>query len=74
VAIDGSVEREQVDRLRLSRQRRNAAVVTAALDVVAREAAAGLNTVPAVIGALRARATIGEIVSSLKGVWGVHRP
>jgi methylmalonyl-CoA mutase, N-terminal domain len=74
VAIGGSVEREQVDRLRLSRERRNAAVATAALDVLARNAAAGLNTVPAVIDALRARATIGEIVSSLKGVWGVHRP
>ena len=74
VAIDGIVEREQVDRLRFSRQNRDAVVVTAALDMVARDAAAGLNTVPAVIDALRARATIGEIVASLKDVWGVHRP
>jgi methylmalonyl-CoA mutase N-terminal domain/subunit len=72
--VDPGVEAEQVTRLRALRERRNADAVAGALLKLRDDAEAGCNIVPTVIEALRARATVGDIVGALKTVWGQHRP
>lgn len=68
--IDSQVEAEQLQRLAEARRRRNVARTAAALGNVRTAAAGDLNTVEPIAEALRARATVGEIVSELKTVWG----
>jgi methylmalonyl-CoA mutase N-terminal domain/subunit len=46
--------------------------VLAALEAAARDPAAGL--MEPILGAVRARVTVGEISDVLRGVWGVYRP
>jgi methylmalonyl-CoA mutase, N-terminal domain len=71
--IDASVEREQVERVRRSRERRNAADVTARLGHI-REIASGTgNLMPAFIEAADTGATLGEICGVLRDVFGVYR-
>jgi 2-hydroxyisobutanoyl-CoA mutase large subunit len=75
--IDADVERRQVARLAAVRETRDAGRVTAALDRLAREAAdPAVNLMPATIEAVRARASMGEIVARLRNIWGsyVERP
>jgi methylmalonyl-CoA mutase N-terminal domain/subunit len=43
------------------------------LDAVERSARDGTNLVPSVIAAVDARATLGEIADTLRGVFGEHR-
>jgi methylmalonyl-CoA mutase N-terminal domain/subunit len=74
LSVDPDVEAEQVTRLRALRERRNADAVAGALLKLRSDAEAGCNIVPTVIEALRARATVGDIVGALKTVWGQHRP
>jgi len=71
--IDPAVEREQVDRLRQLRASRSARDWRAALDEVARAAASGDNLMPPLIGAVEARATIGEISDVLRLQFGEYR-
>jgi methylmalonyl-CoA mutase N-terminal domain/subunit len=62
-------------RLRESRARRNGSEVGRTLDAVrgsARRADAPL--MPAILDAVRARSTLGEIADVLREVWGVYRP
>jgi methylmalonyl-CoA mutase, N-terminal domain len=70
--IGPELERHQIEGLSRVRQRRNRAAAEAALRDLAREAGKGSNTIPFLIDAARARATIGEIVSTLGGVLGHH--
>jgi len=56
------------------RARRSRAKWGAALDGLRRVAATeSENTMPAVLGALRARATLGEIVHAFQDVYGPYR-
>ncbi|MBV9440426.1 MAG: methylmalonyl-CoA mutase, partial [Candidatus Eremiobacteraeota bacterium] len=71
--IDTAIEREQSARLRAFRQRRNAALVTAALDEVRRAAEARANLVPLFVEAVDAGATLGEICGALRAVFGTYR-
>jgi methylmalonyl-CoA mutase N-terminal domain/subunit len=71
--IDPSVEREQVERVRQLRTSRSASEWSAALDGVARCARDGSNLMPAIIAAVEARATVGEISGTLRGVFGEYR-
>ncbi len=71
--IDPQVERDQVERVRALRARRPEAPWRAALDGLAERARGGDNLVPAVIAAVEAWATVGEIASTLRGVFGEHR-
>ncbi|HEV2165675.1 MAG TPA: methylmalonyl-CoA mutase family protein [Thermoplasmata archaeon] len=72
--ISEEARRAQSKRLRALRSRRNArrhAAALAALQKVA-ETEAG-NTMPAVLDALRAQATLGEIVRAFQEVFGSYR-
>lgn len=72
--IDESVEDHQVERLETVREERDDERVEAALANLQEAAEAGENTIPALLEASRAYATIGEITDSLKTVYGTHTP
>jgi methylmalonyl-CoA mutase N-terminal domain/subunit len=55
------------------RASRDAAAWRAALDGIAAAASGGSNLVPPIIAAVEARATLGEISDTLRGVFGEHR-
>jgi methylmalonyl-CoA mutase N-terminal domain/subunit len=71
--IDPQLERQQVERLRALRTRRAPAPWKASLDGVAERARAGGNLMPAIIDAVSAWATVGEIAGCLRQVFGEHR-
>ncbi len=71
--IDPALEREQVERLRALRARRAGGPCQAALDALADRARGGQNLVPAMIDAVLAWATVGEIAGRLREVFGEHR-
>jgi methylmalonyl-CoA mutase, N-terminal domain len=64
----------QARRLRALRERRNAAKHARALDALRAVAKTEReNTMPAVLGALQAQATLGEIVHAFQDVYGTYR-
>jgi methylmalonyl-CoA mutase len=72
--VDNSaVRRLQIDKLARLRSERDPAAVTAALDALSRGAASDGNLLALAIDAARAKATVGEISSSLEKVFGRHR-
>jgi len=72
--ISEEARRLQSRRLKALRARRSRAKWEAALDGLRRVAATeSENTMPAVLGALRARATLGEIVHAFQDVYGPYR-
>lgn len=71
--IDPVVEREQVERLRALRAKRPQGPWKAALDALTDRARTGDNLMPAIIEAVLAWATVGEIANRLREVYGEHR-
>jgi methylmalonyl-CoA mutase, N-terminal domain len=72
--ISEQARRDQSRRLRRMRTARDPARHAAALDALRRAAASeGTNTMPAVLAALRAKATLGEIVHAFQDVYGAYR-
>jgi methylmalonyl-CoA mutase N-terminal domain/subunit len=71
--IDPDGERRQVERVRLVRAERSEAGWTAAMDELERIARADGNLMPAILAAVRAYATVGEISDRLRVTWGEHR-
>jgi methylmalonyl-CoA mutase N-terminal domain/subunit len=71
--IDPEGERRQIERVRAVRAGRDQAAWAAALDDLERVAAGEANLIPAIIEAVRARATVGEISDRLRVAWGEHR-
>jgi methylmalonyl-CoA mutase N-terminal domain/subunit len=71
--VDPAVEREQVERVRALRARRDPGPWKAALDALEGKARSGGNLVPAMVDAVLALATVGEIAGRLRGVFGEHR-
>ena len=69
----GALEREQRARVAGVRSARDNGAVTARLGAVARAAGGTEPLMGAIIDAVRARATIGEISDALRGVWGTYR-
>ena len=78
-----TLAREQVDRVCAVRARRDAVVVDAQLDRLRTIAAGYVGAasggalpplVPAIIDAVRARATVGEISDALESHWGRYKP
>jgi methylmalonyl-CoA mutase N-terminal domain/subunit len=67
-------EAEQIERVKRLRSTRDSATVERALERLRQDAVAGVNTLPAVIDAVRGYATVGEICGALTEVWGRHRP
>ncbi len=68
--VDPEIERDQISRLRAFRAAREEAPVAAALAGIERDARENRNLMPALIDAVEARATLGEIVTRLKTVYG----
>ena len=66
-------ERSQIERLQAVRAGRSASAWRAALDGVSRTAADGSNLVPAILAAVEARATVGEISDAMRAVFGTIR-
>jgi methylmalonyl-CoA mutase N-terminal domain/subunit len=71
--IDPEIERTQVARLNALRARRDSAQVQAALAELTRRAATTENLLPAILTAVEARATVGEISDALRAVFGEYR-
>ena len=72
--IDPALEQEQIERLKAFRAARDPVVAAQALERLRRDAKEDRNLMPSILAAVQARATLGEVVSSLKGVFGEHRP
>jgi methylmalonyl-CoA mutase N-terminal domain/subunit len=71
--VDAAVETRQVARLQEVRRRRDGARVQALLDQLAAEARnPDANLMPLTIEAVKARATLGEIVARLRAVFGAY--
>jgi len=71
--IDPEIERRQVERVRAVRAGRDQASWRAALERVAETARGTDNVVPAIIAAVEARATVGEVADTLRSVFGEYR-
>ena len=72
LVIDESVRNQQVERLEKVRHQRDSAAVSRTLDALRLAAQRGENTMTATIDAVREYATLGEICSALRDVYGVY--
>ena len=68
--IDETAGEQQLARLEAVRRRRNQGAVDAALDRLQQAARSGANTMPPLLDAVRAYATVGETCDALRQVWG----
>ena len=73
LGIDPEIERAQIARLQALRARRQAAKWRAALDEVERRARSSENLMPAILAAVEADATVGEISDALRRPFGEYR-
>ena len=71
--IDPQEERRQVERVRRVRAERDPIAWERALDRLAAVAGSEENVVPALIDAVHAHATLGEMSDVLRAAWGEHR-
>jgi methylmalonyl-CoA mutase N-terminal domain/subunit len=71
--VSHEVELEQRALVAARRSRRDQAVVDAALARMVEDARADRNTVPAMLDAVRAEATLGEVCNAFKPMWGEYR-
>ncbi len=71
--IDPQIEREQIQRLQALRAKRDAGKTQAAIAELARRAATSENLLPAILGAVEAYATVGEISDTLRLAFGEYR-
>jgi methylmalonyl-CoA mutase N-terminal domain/subunit len=70
--IDESAAATQLGRLDALRRRRDNARVQRTLDALRTGAAGAANTMPLLLDAVRAYATIGEMCDALRDVWGEY--
>ena len=71
--IDPEIERAQVSRLRTLRDRRDGARTRAALREIESRARSGENLMPAILNAVEAYATVGEMSDALRRIFGEYR-
>ena len=71
--MDPEIERSQIARLNALRARRDSAKSQAALDEVERRARGGENLMPAILAAVEAYATVGEISDALRRAFGEYQ-
>jgi len=74
LTVDPRIEIEQIERLRAFRASRDASRFATARDRLRREAGEGRNVMPPLVEAVASGVTLGEIVSTLKELYGEHRP
>src|SRR5215211_1271471 len=72
LVIDESVRTHQLERLEQTRTQRDAGAVANALDKLKTAAHKNENTMPTTIDAVRVYATLGEICSALRDVYGIY--
>jgi methylmalonyl-CoA mutase N-terminal domain/subunit len=72
LTIDESVRQHQLERLEKTRHQRDAGAVANSLEKLRRAARDNENTMPATLEAVRAYATLGEICSALRDIYGVY--
>ena len=70
---DEEIERSQVARLKAQRTRRDSARVESALAELQRRAATRENLLPAILAAVEAYATVGEISDALRRLFGEYQ-
>jgi len=70
--IDEAAGEQQLRKLERLRRMRNQVAVDRALDAMAEAARAGTNTMPPILEAVRAYATVGEMCDALRQVWGEY--
>jgi methylmalonyl-CoA mutase N-terminal domain/subunit len=70
--IDAEIERTQIARLQALRAKRDSARVKAALAELQRRATTTENLLPAILAAVEAYATVGEISDALRRVFGEY--
>jgi methylmalonyl-CoA mutase, N-terminal domain len=71
--IDPEIERSQVARLNSLRARRDSAKSERALEEVERRARGTENLMPAILAAVEAYATVGEVSDALRRAFGEYR-
>jgi methylmalonyl-CoA mutase N-terminal domain/subunit len=71
--IDADIERSQIARLNALRAKRDSALAKSALAELQRRAATSENLLPAILAAVEAYATVGEISDSLRRVFGEYQ-
>jgi len=72
-SVDPEVERTQIERVRAVRAGRDASACSRCLGAVADAAHSGSNLVPPIIGAVEARATVGEIADAMRSAFGEYQ-
>ncbi|WP_428261554.1 acyl-CoA mutase large subunit family protein [Haliangium sp.] len=72
--VDPGLERAQVERVAALRRRRDQAETDRALTALADAAAGSDNLVPAILGAVKALATVGEVADVLRERFGEYEP
>jgi methylmalonyl-CoA mutase N-terminal domain/subunit len=70
--IDPAIEREQIEKLQAVRAQRDAARAAQTLAAVEARARTGENLMPAILEAVEAYATVGEISDALRRVFGEY--
>jgi methylmalonyl-CoA mutase N-terminal domain/subunit len=73
LSIDPKIEQEQIARLRAFRASRDTTAARRALETLQENAREDRNLMPGLIDAVGKGATLGEIVASLKQIYGEHR-
>ncbi|MEO8358642.1 MAG: methylmalonyl-CoA mutase family protein [Vicinamibacteria bacterium] len=71
--VDPALENDQVQRLQALRARRDAVAWATAMQALEQAARGDANVMPFMIDAVLAWATVGEIATCLRGVFGEHR-
>lgn len=71
--LDENVERKQIERLRRLKSGRDGRAVRSSLKAVEEAARENRNTIPSMVEAVKAYATVGEICDVLRGVYGAHQ-
>jgi methylmalonyl-CoA mutase N-terminal domain/subunit len=71
--INEEIERSQVARLHTLREKRDSSKTQAALAELARRAATTENLLPAILAAVEAQATVGEISDTLRRIFGEYQ-
>jgi methylmalonyl-CoA mutase N-terminal domain/subunit len=72
--VDPSIEQDQRERLRVLREKRDNDAVQRALADLRKAAEGSDNVLYPMREALKELATVGEVCSALREVWGVYRP
>ena len=72
LVIDENVRAHQLERLQMTKDRRDKGAVEIALEKVRQAAKNNENTMPATIEAVRAYATVEEICVALRDVYGIY--